>query len=97
MGKYKLSTLRQGDGAEEGEHVVWVAVPSKIRDHIEMTDPQYTEKMVAMLEKIEAEQKSKQKNDDEVVPAPYRDMQSSPLRAEVRGRSPVVLNLDLKQ
>jgi DNA-binding NarL/FixJ family response regulator len=94
-GKYRLSTLRQGDGAEEGIHVVWVGVPYKISDHIEMTDPQYTQKMIALLEKSQAEQESKTKDDDEVVPASYRDMKLSPLRAEIKGRRPVVLDFDL--
>ena len=95
-GKYRLSTLRQGDGAEEGTHVVWVGVPSRIRDHIDMNDPKYTEKMIQLREKMRAERESKGK-DEEVVPAPYRDMQSSPLRAEVKGRQPMNLDFDLKK
>ncbi len=94
-GRYRLSTLRQGDGAEEGTHVVWVGMRSRIRDHIDMNDPKYTEKMIALRQKIRAERESQEKP-KETVPISYLDMKSSPLRAEVKGRQAMSFDFDLK-
>lgn len=96
-GRYSLTTLQKGDGAEEGSHVVWVGVPSRIRDHIDMNDPQYAEKMVRLEEKMRAEREAKDKDKSASVPASYLDMRASPLRAEIKGREPVSLDFDLKR
>jgi DNA-binding NarL/FixJ family response regulator len=96
-GRYSLTTLQKGDGAEEGSHVVWVGVPSRIRDHIDMNDPQYAEKMVRLEEKMRAEREAKDKDKSASVPASYLDMRASPLRAEIKGREPVSLDFDLKK
>lgn len=95
-GRYRLSTMREGDGAEEGTHTVWLGIPSPIRDHIDMNDPKYTEKMVQLTEKMRAERESLKK-DEEVVPSSYRDMQASPLKAEVRGTKAMTIDFDLKK
>lgn len=95
-GRYRLSTMSQGDGAEEGAYVVWLGVPSRVRDHIDMNDPQYTEKMVQLREKMRAERESDKKEENEGVPAAYRDMQTSPLRAEVKGTRTVTVDVALK-
>jgi hypothetical protein len=96
-GRYSLTTLQKGDGAEEGSHVVWVGVPSRIRDHIDMNDPQYAEKMVRLEGKMRAEREAKDKDKSSSVPASYLDMRASPLRAEIKGREPVSLDFDLKK
>jgi hypothetical protein len=95
-GKYSLSTLQKGDGAESGRYVVWLGVPLPIREHIEMNHPQYAEKMVRREETMRGEGEGDKKDEPSSVPASYRDMRSSPLRAEIKGRDPIRLDFDLK-
>jgi hypothetical protein len=94
-GKFRLSTLQQGDGAEAGTHVVWITRRSGVRDYIAMDDPKYTEKMIALREKIRTERESQDKL-EETIPMSYFDKTTSSLRAEVEGRKPLNFSFDLK-
>lgn len=96
-GEYRLTTLQPGDGAEEGLHVVWVVMPSRVREHVAMNDPMYAEKVIRLHEAMLEEHESGAAEGADAIPESYRAMESSPLRAEVRGREPMRLNFTLKR